>query len=60
MARDEKKLSRVREAMRHEGLGALVLRVSENVSYLSDAWPDLGGGDEVVQVGDIRTSRQLA
>jgi Xaa-Pro dipeptidase len=42
MARDEKKLSRVREAMRHEGLGALVLRVSENVSYLSDAWSGRG------------------
>jgi Xaa-Pro dipeptidase len=42
MVRDEKKLSRVREAMRHEGLSALVLRVSENVSYLSDAWPGRG------------------
>ena len=42
MVRDEKKLSHVREAMRREGLGALVLRVSENVSYLSDAWPGRG------------------
>jgi len=38
LARDEKKLSHVREAMRQQGLGALVLRTPENVTYLSDAW----------------------
>ncbi len=38
MVRDEAKLSRVREMMRLEGLDALVLRLPENVTYLSDAW----------------------
>ena len=42
MVWDEKKLSRVREAMRLEGLSALVLRLPENVTYLSDAWPGRG------------------
>jgi Xaa-Pro dipeptidase len=38
LIRDEKKLSRVREEMRKENLDALVLRVPENVTYLSGAW----------------------
>jgi Xaa-Pro aminopeptidase len=38
LVRDEAKLSRVREMMRLEGLDALVLRLPENVTYLSDAW----------------------
>ncbi len=38
MGRDEAKLSRVREMMRLKGLAALVLRLPENVTYLSDAW----------------------
>lgn len=38
MIRDEKKLSRVRDAMREERLDALVLRIPENVTYLSGAW----------------------
>jgi Xaa-Pro dipeptidase len=38
MGRDEKKLVRVREAMRGERLDALVLRLPENVTYLSGAW----------------------
>jgi len=42
MVRDEKKLSRVREAMQLANLSALVLRVPENISYLSDAWPGRG------------------
>ena len=42
MSRDEKKLLRIRNAMRHEGLTGLVLRIPENVSYLSDAWPGRG------------------
>jgi Xaa-Pro aminopeptidase len=33
-----KKLGRVREAMRAERLDALVLRIPENVTYLSGAW----------------------
>ncbi|HXX72730.1 MAG TPA: Xaa-Pro peptidase family protein [Candidatus Acidoferrales bacterium] len=40
--RDEKKLSRLRDHMRAENLSALVLRVPENVSYVSDAWPGRG------------------
>ena len=35
---DRIKVSRVREAMRQEGLVALVLRLPENVTYLSGAW----------------------
>lgn len=35
---DQVKISRVREAMRREGLVALVLRLPENVTYLSGAW----------------------
>ena len=42
MSRDEKKLSRVRDKMRAEGFKAIVLRVPENVSYLSDLWPGRG------------------
>jgi len=38
MVRDEKKLVRVREAMSTERLDALVLRIPENVTYLSGAW----------------------
>ena len=38
MIRDETKLSRVREAMREQRLDALVLRIPENVTYLSGAW----------------------
>jgi Xaa-Pro dipeptidase len=36
--RDEQKLHRVRDLMREERLQALVLRVPENVTYLSGAW----------------------
>ena len=42
MVRDEKKLDRVRGAMRVEGFEALVLRIPENVTYISDAWPGRG------------------
>lgn len=42
MVRDEVKLKRVREMMRLEGLAALVLRLPENVTYLSDAWSGRG------------------
>ena len=35
---DHVKVDRVREAMRREGFVALVLRLPENVTYLSDAW----------------------
>jgi len=38
LKRDQVKLNHVREAMRQEGLVALVLRVPENVTYLSGAW----------------------
>ncbi len=38
MVRDEKKLHRVKEEMRKQGLDALLLRIPENVTYLSDAW----------------------
>lgn len=38
MMRDEIKLSRVREAMLEQRLDALVLRIPENVTYLSGAW----------------------
>jgi len=38
LIRDEIKLSRVREAMREQRLDALVLRIPENVTYLSGAW----------------------
>lgn len=42
MARDEVKLKRVWGMMRTEGLVALVLRLPENVTYLSDAWSGRG------------------
>jgi Xaa-Pro dipeptidase len=42
LARDEVKLKRVWEMMRTEGLAALVLRLPENVAYLSDAWSGRG------------------
>lgn len=42
VSRDEKKLERIRKAMQHEGLSGLVLRIPENVSYISDAWPGRG------------------
>ena len=35
---DQIKLNRVREAMRQRGFSALVLRLPENVTYLSGAW----------------------
>jgi Xaa-Pro aminopeptidase len=35
---DQIKFTRVREAMRQEGFSALVLRLPENVTYLSGAW----------------------
>jgi len=38
LVRDEAKLQRVREMMHSNGLAALVLRLPENVTYLSDAW----------------------
>mgnify|MGYP001066163894 CR=1 FL=1 len=38
MIRDEVKLGRVRDAMRQERLDALILRIPENVTYLSGAW----------------------
>lgn len=38
LVRDEAKLERIREIMRSRGLAALVLRLPENVTYLSDAW----------------------
>lgn len=38
MARDEAKLQRVREMMRSKGVAALVLRLPENITYLSDVW----------------------
>jgi len=42
VSRDEKKLERIRNAMRSEGLNGLVLRIPENISYISDAWPGRG------------------
>ena len=42
MSHDEKKLTRLRDGMRNEGFTALVLRVPENVSYVSDLWPGRG------------------
>lgn len=36
--RDEVKLMRIRDAMRQERLDALILRIPENVTYLSGAW----------------------
>jgi Xaa-Pro dipeptidase len=42
MIRDDAKLNRVRELMRHENLDALVLRVPENVTYLSGVWSGRG------------------
>ncbi len=42
LARDELKLGRVREMMRLNGLTVLVLRLPENVTYLSDAWSGRG------------------
>lgn len=38
MYRDEVKLRKVREAMRQDRLDTLVLRIPENVTYLSGAW----------------------
>ena len=38
LIRDELKLSRVRDAIRRDGFDALVLRVPENITYLSGAW----------------------
>lgn len=38
MVRDEAKLQRVKEMMRSRSLAALVLRLPENVTYLSDVW----------------------
>jgi Xaa-Pro aminopeptidase len=38
LIRDEQKLSRVKDAMRRDGFDALVLRVPENITYLSGAW----------------------
>ncbi len=38
LIRDEAKLGRMREMMRLNGLNALVLRLPENVTYLSAAW----------------------
>jgi Xaa-Pro aminopeptidase len=38
LKRDQVKVNRVREAIRQEGLVALVLRIPENVTYLSGAW----------------------
>jgi len=38
MKRDRAKISRIKEAMRQAGLVALVLRLPENVTYLSGAW----------------------
>jgi Xaa-Pro aminopeptidase len=42
MGRDEVKLKRVRDMMRADGLAALVLRLPENVTYISDAWSGRG------------------
>jgi len=42
LVRDEVKLKRVWEMMRTEGIAALVLRLPENVTYLSDAWSGRG------------------
>jgi len=42
MSRDEAKLARVRDGMRKEGFKALLLRVPENISYISDLWPGRG------------------
>jgi Xaa-Pro dipeptidase len=39
---DKTKLNRVREMMREERLDAMVLRIPENVTYLSGAWPGRG------------------
>ena len=38
LIRDESKLSMVRKAMRENALEALILRIPENITYLSDAW----------------------
>ena len=38
MKRDQVKINRVRNAMRQAGLVALVLRLPENITYLSGAW----------------------
>lgn len=38
LVRDEAKLERIREIMRSNRLTALVLRLPENITYLSDAW----------------------
>ena len=42
MSRDERKLSQIRDRMRADGFTALLLRVPENVSYVSDLWPGRG------------------
>lgn len=42
LPRDEAKLKRVRNMMREQNLSALILRLPENVAYLSDAWPGRG------------------
>jgi Xaa-Pro aminopeptidase len=42
LVRDEVKLKRVRDMMRANGLAALVVRLPENVTYLSDAWSGRG------------------
>ena len=38
LLRDERKVRRVREAMREERIDVLVLRIPENITYLSGAW----------------------
>jgi len=38
LIRDERKLSRIKEAMRRDGFDALVLRIPENITYVSGAW----------------------
>lgn len=42
LVRDEAKLARVRELMLARGFSALLLRLPENVSYLSDVWSGRG------------------
>jgi len=38
LGHDQIKINRVREAMRNEGFDVLLLRIPENVVYISDAW----------------------
>ncbi|HYW00600.1 MAG TPA: aminopeptidase P family N-terminal domain-containing protein, partial [Candidatus Acidoferrum sp.] len=38
MCHDQIKINRVREAMQGEGLDVLLLRIPENVAYISNAW----------------------